>query len=260
MAMAEEMGNHHAWSDDNVLVERHGLERVIAVGDEMGHRGGGGRGGGRGGFRGGRGGFRGRGGFGRHGRHFRHHGDQGFIEPWGYYDYPYPSYDPWASRPVMLVDEEELPEDVQVVGGQMSFGRGRQAPGVEIMGAAILKQAAHDLALARAIRAWHNAEHERSKSRKEVPEEEIEAAEAAGGIEMDALGRTCGMGGMGDDVIAIPHDVYRKSVWKLAMKLCGGKAPTTRCLYLAQKQVNAMMKAQGARVGIPGGRPARMTR
>ena len=219
-----------------------------------------------------------------------------------------------------LVDREMKAKNVSVSGqfvdGQVKFGRGKQSPGVEIVGSDLsgyyvmdesgnflvrLRRGASKVsraALEAARRAAPLAKYaaplilpavatpflmtalRKPRKAPSVPAEEpavtVEPQSSPDKDELEALTMS---GSSADAEYAarmlaemlpgsafapersvIPHETFRAAVWQRAVKLCRGGRPTTRCLAAAEKSVRRDMKRGGLRVGIPGGRPARVTR
>lgn len=154
--------------------------------------------------------------------------------------------------------------------------------------------AAHEIKLLRALRGWHQVEHKQHSN-----PEDVEAAREAGGPEGEALSRSSGSfvgwhapahhstaslanrghshsgaqashglasafrhGRVGADGV-VPNEIFRASVVQRALKSAvshGLSKPTTKDFYKANSSVKADLERNGLRVGIPGGRPGRVTR
>lgn len=63
---------------------------------------------------------------------------------------------------------------------------------------------------------------------------------------------------MGD--ASMPHDLYRAAIWQRALKLSGSKHPGSQAMAKAHLSVTRDLKTRGVSLGIPGGRPGRVTR
>ena len=213
-----------------------------------------------------------------------------------------------------LVDREMKAKSVSVSGqfvdGQVKFGRGKQSPGVEIVGsdlsgyyvmdesgnflvrlrrgaskvsratleaarrAAPLAKYAAPLILPAVATPLLLAALRKSKKAPSMPAEEpgvtVEPQSSPDKDELETL-TTSGssadveyaarmLAGMMTGSSMIPHETFRAAVWQRAVKLCRGGRLTTKCLAAAEKSVRRDMKKGGLHVGIPGGRPARVTR
>jgi hypothetical protein len=197
------------------------------------------------------------------------------------------------------------------MGGGFSFGRGRQSPGVEILGDAwtglyvdesgfwkkitraaseiarragplakyaaplLLPAAAIPIALltVSALKKRKRAAAITAAPIEEAPapesedlldadlsgHDEMEAARSAGGAERAYMQRLR-MGELLGQTVVIPHSTYRSAILQRAKKLSGSEAPSTIDFARAQKSVRRDMSKNGLRIGIPGSRPARVTR
>lgn len=83
-------------------------------------------------------------------------------------------------------------------------------------------------------------------------EEEVASAESGGSSERAALARMYGGP-------AISNDGYRATVMRQALKMAGGRAPTSKHVLLAETKVKRTLRRNGVTVVMPGASPARRT-
>lgn len=90
-------------------------------------------------------------------------------------------------------------------------------------------------------------------------------AEGGGSSELGAMRRrtpyyfpTFATGANGEPILT--PDMYRAGVMQRALKLSGGRTPSTKNLFDAQTQVDLALQRSGSKVRIPGARPGRVTR